>query len=1017
MRDAGARTPDRAPSSSPPSAGILGLQRTAGNAAVGQLLALRAPGRRPVRPAVAGPAAPVVQRAYWEKVGSEYTWHGGEEQPPKHYVKLPEAQKGNPNNKKKMYDVYGPPPPKVGSQKKGKKGGSGAVVQAPKVEGPKPLNKQQATTQAKKAPALLEAVEVDALLAASEMTKAATADLSIAAAKAAGDAAGRATTGAAALGELLAKVASFDALAADVGPHHVAALSAAEAAARFAAQAKRLADVVEAQKKVHDLAEKEEAEKAKLKAARELAAEHAENVSYLQGYLMAFTTDMALVGRSGFVPNIDMAGTRADIQLDIVAAAQAQREAEEAVQELEAALDALGKEKSTASDDVPVKEQAAVTGATGLPEAKVDLEATRALRGLAGGEVNLSSLLTLPKFAGDKAALKRYLDAVGGKGLEQPKVVQLVSDLSATRSEVELGTIATAIAGGADITIALALARIDPKVTAEHVALFAKVQKAALCKLQHVVDLLPARAVPLYASEVVLTELAVLAKDGTSATRMAEIIVAEPTLAKASLVELTNLFDDYPTRDEMLVLAKMVKEGMKAARTAANATKLIEDLNSGSVTLPSAADLKLLLQSAALAAFSMDQVAQLIAALSGLSGAQMIEVSTWLNPLPPADKVDLVRVFVADATPVLQIHGTFQLMNKAAMNGAAIRSKVEYLRGFLAAPGGDGDKSVTEVGGKKILTGPEIHAHATGALTGPTPQTKVGELNKYPKGENPATRNLDTLWLDANPTPRGAETAEEAVRRQKFAIAEICAKPNVIRENVQQLLAHNHGAAPRPIGLPAAEDALDPNGEAHTNDKHTIGGGGTINTPYNLAARACYSPTAGGESSAFKSPSAAKQGIQAALDAEVAAGGWPFLRERLSKGFAVAIDRPVGADKLVWLRTTGGGGPNGLYDRGGDNTFLNQAAKPRNDGGRGGRHYFPGDTGVIPKRTVPQQGTFVTWDAGNNSAFVTFGQPPARVPVEPGANLTVFVASTGVHARLIGMNADGGFVVNSAYAY
>ena len=76
------------------------------------------------------PAPPALRRAYWEKVKNEYTWHGGDEQPPEGYVKLDEAQKGNPNNKKKLYDVYGPAPmPR--KKKAKKKGDPGGTTTAP----------------------------------------------------------------------------------------------------------------------------------------------------------------------------------------------------------------------------------------------------------------------------------------------------------------------------------------------------------------------------------------------------------------------------------------------------------------------------------------------------------------------------------------------------------------------------------------------------------------------------------------------------------------------------------------------------------------------------------------------------------------------------------------------------------------------------------------------------------------------------------------------------------------------
>ena len=134
------------------------------------------------------PRAPAIRRAYWEKVNGEYTWHGGDEQPPEGYVKLNESQRGNPNNKKKLYDVYGPAPTprKKKPKKKGDPGGtSTAPPQIAEGGAKKPLNKGDATNQAKQAPALMETAETQALESATQMQKAVTPELAVAAAEAA----------------------------------------------------------------------------------------------------------------------------------------------------------------------------------------------------------------------------------------------------------------------------------------------------------------------------------------------------------------------------------------------------------------------------------------------------------------------------------------------------------------------------------------------------------------------------------------------------------------------------------------------------------------------------------------------------------------------------------------------------------------------------------------------------------------------------------------------------------------
>ena len=570
------------------TAGLRRLQHSAGNAATVQLLS----GSRPTP----SPAPPALRRAYWEKVKNEYTWHGGDEQPPEGYVKLDEAQKGNPNNKKKLYDVYGPAPTPRKKKPK-KKGDPGGTTTAPPQTAQggdggakKPLKKGEATKQAKQAPVLVEDAETQALEAATQMQRAGTPALAVAAAKGAREAAAKAKDAANKLSELAQRLTGFPDIAEDVRRHETCALTASEAAAKFSAQATRLADVVEARAKAQMLAKTVEDEKVQLEAARTLAVELAQEVEYLGYYFAALSRDLATVGGGGtFTPTIDPRPMQAQILLDIGTARRAEVEATVDINDLEASVSAWGKEHSVAAEDVPVRELAVMTGAAGLEAAKGDLESRRTLRTLAGGETNLSVLLALPRFAGSLIALQPYLDTLKAAALKPAAMVSLLSSLSATRSEVELGTMATAIAGGADLAVTVALATVDPKVPAVDVALFARVQQTAACKVQVVLDLLPARTAALYATLVVLTQLAVLVKDGASATRMAEIIVAEPTLPTTDLVELTQIFTFYPAKDDMVVLAKMVKEGMKGGRTSADVTLLLTGLEKKGVGVPAAA--------------------------------------------------------------------------------------------------------------------------------------------------------------------------------------------------------------------------------------------------------------------------------------------------------------------------------------------------------------------------------------------------------------------------------------------
>ena len=93
----------------------------------------------------------------------------------------------------------------------------------------------------------------------------------------------------------------------------------------------------------------------------------------------------------------------------------------------------------------------------------------------------------------------------------------------------------------------------------------------------------------LYATLVVLTQLAVLAKDGASVARMAEIIVAYVPPPHNRPRRTDQVFTFYPAKDDMVVLAKMVKKGMKGGRTSADVTLLLTELEKKGVGVPAAA--------------------------------------------------------------------------------------------------------------------------------------------------------------------------------------------------------------------------------------------------------------------------------------------------------------------------------------------------------------------------------------------------------------------------------------------
>ena len=225
---------------------------------------------------------------------------------------------------------------------------------------------------------------------------------------------------------------------------------------------------------------------------------------------------------------------------------------------------------------------------------------------------------------------------------------------------------------------------------------------------------------------------------------------------------------------------------------------------------------------------------------------------------------------------------------------------------------------------------------------------------------------------------------------------------------VRRVFNHDDGQSPRPIKPPGEEDALGASQEAHTVDKHVLGGGGTINTLEDLAMRALghtrtgqFTPVAG----AFDNLNAAQQGIQAALTAYVATfANWETLRTALTTNIfqrdwtqAVATifgqrmrnptDAAVAVDVLPPYTTPGGSGTRPLY---GEDFFAAARAAGRL------RPRVPGGPEFLFSADDVEIGPFAT-----------------IVPGPPLVNRAVNLAS--VRLRLVGANVDGGFFVHTAW--
>ena len=176
-------------------------------------------------------------------------------------------------------------------------------------------------------------------------------------------------------------------------------------------------------------------------------------------------------------------------------------------------------------------------------------------------------------------------------------------------------------------------------------------------------------------------------------------------------------------------------------------------------------------------------------ALSGLTAGQMVEVSSWLMLLTAANKLELITdAFVADGTAVAAIYATFQVMSRARLDGNGIQGQVRYLREFIAAPGGDADKSITTVGGQKVLTGPEIDAHALNVLTGPRPDQKVAGLEKYPKGEFLFIGARTISGWTPNPTPEARKRPTRPSGAGSWPSSSSATSATWSRRSLQQIL-------------------------------------------------------------------------------------------------------------------------------------------------------------------------------------------------------------------------------------
>jgi hypothetical protein len=161
----------------------------------------------------------------------------------------------------------------------------------------------------------------------------------------------------------------------------------------------------------------------------------------------------------------------------------------------------------------------------------------------------------------------------------------------------------------------------------------------------------------------------------------------------------------------------------------------------------------------------------------------------------------------------------------ATVYAGEIKSKLEDLRGNLKTPAASTAAertSITQAGGQKKLSGPEVVALVEATARAKRTLSEVEKI--YPTGQkftDATERDVDQLWQDcditvalkdvANSKP---ETDAQKRIRQKLALGELMRRNPGTQKRIQQIFAHDEGRTPRAfVSVEAGEAHAQPYGE------------------------------------------------------------------------------------------------------------------------------------------------------------------------------------------------------------
>jgi len=265
--------------------------------------------------------------------------------------------------------------------------------------------------------------------------------------------------------------------------------------------------------------------------------------------------------------------------------------------------------------------------------------------------------------------------------------------------------------------------------------------------------------------------------------------------------------------------------------------------------------------------------------------------------------LDLVAPLHADGATGEQIYNIVDKFWKAKMYAGEIKSKLEDLRGNLktsAASTVAERTSITQPGGQKKLSGPEIAALVEATAMAKRTLSEVEKI--YPTGQkftDATQRDVDQLWKDCDTTvtlkdaaSSKNETGEQKRIRQKLALGELMRRYPGTKRRIQQIFAHDEGRTPREfVSVEAEEGYAQPDG--HVVRYHVLNGSGEIARRYTddwgtdthtLAYRAAFKdPPCGAVASAWSSVDEANAVVKAALDALFRhPDHWPEYRKKLT---------------------------------------------------------------------------------------------------------------------------------------